>query len=53
MDVQHMKVPKEICQNFGRRNWLFFGDVNLENSSEKIALWMIKDRYYWHRKELK
>ena len=46
MDVQHMKVPKEICENFGLRNRLYFGDVNLENSNEKIALGMIKNRYY-------
>ena len=34
MNVQHMKVPKGICQNFGLGNRLFLGDVNLENSNE-------------------
>ena len=33
-----MKLPKGICQNFGLSNRLFFGDVNLENFNEKIAL---------------
>ena len=35
MDVQHMNVPKEICQNFGLRKRLFFRDVSLEISNEK------------------
>ena len=41
MEVQDMKLPKGICQKFGLLNRLFFGDVNLENSNEKIALWII------------